>query len=74
MPAELAVAGQAEYPVTRNVRDLRGGEPNSPHTWAVRLKTVKQYLRTCDIAAISSDPTLAPEMHGSTAIVVAVLP
>ena len=28
---ELAVAGQADYLVTRNVRDLRGGELKFPH-------------------------------------------
>jgi uncharacterized protein len=32
---ELAVAGQADYLVTRNVRDLRGGELRFPHILVV---------------------------------------
>ena len=32
---ELAVAGQANYLVTRNVRDLRSGELKFPHILVV---------------------------------------
>src|SRR3984893_15287215 len=39
---ELAVAGQADFLVTRNVRDLRGGELNFPH---VSVVTPTQLLK-----------------------------
>ncbi len=39
---ELAVAGQAEYLVTRNVRDLRGGELRFPH---ISVVTPTQLLK-----------------------------
>jgi predicted nucleic acid-binding protein len=39
---ELAVAGQADYLVTRNVRDLRGGELKFPH---VSVVTPTQLLK-----------------------------
>ena len=39
---ELAVAGQAEYLVTRNVRDLRGGELKFPH---ISVVTPTQLLK-----------------------------
>src|SRR5271170_5686749 len=39
---ELAVAGQADYLVTRNVRDLRGGELKFPH---IAVVTPTQLLK-----------------------------
>jgi len=39
---ELAVAGQANYLVTRNVRDLRGGELKFPH---ISVVTPTQLLK-----------------------------
>ncbi len=39
---ELAVAGQAKYLITRNVRDLRGGELKFPHSSVV---TPTQFLK-----------------------------
>jgi len=39
---ELAVAGQAEYLVTRNVRDLRGGELRFPQ---ISVVTPTQFLK-----------------------------
>ena len=39
---ELAVAGQADYLVTRNVRDLRGGELRFPH---ISVVTPTQLLK-----------------------------
>jgi putative PIN family toxin of toxin-antitoxin system len=39
---ELAVAGQADYLVTRNVRDLRGGELKFPH---ISVVTPTQLLK-----------------------------
>ncbi len=39
---ELAVAGQAEYLVTRNVRDLRSGELKFPH---ISVVTPTQLLK-----------------------------
>ncbi len=39
---ELAVAGQASYLVTRNVRDLRGGELRFPH---IAVVTPTQLLK-----------------------------
>jgi putative PIN family toxin of toxin-antitoxin system len=39
---ELAVAGQADYLVTRNVRDLRGGELRFPH---ISVVTPTQVLK-----------------------------
>jgi len=39
---ELAVAGQADYLVTRNVRDLRGGELKFPQ---ISVVTPTQLLK-----------------------------
>jgi hypothetical protein len=39
---ELAVAGQADYLVTRNVRDLRGGELRFPY---ISVVTPTQLLK-----------------------------